>query len=205
MLRILTSLLALVAIAVIAAPAQGQTLSAQDRADLQRIELYLNSITTLQARFVQVSATEGRATGTFYISRPGRMRVEYDPPVPYLYVADGYWLTFWDGRLQQRTDVPLGSTLADFLVRPDVRLSGDVTVTGLRRAPNQIEVDIVQTEDPAAGTLTLAFANNPLQLERWRVVDAQGLTTQVTLVERAFGVTLSSRLFSAPMPPEDRR
>ncbi|MGP1394829.1 MAG: outer membrane lipoprotein carrier protein LolA [Inquilinaceae bacterium] len=188
-----------------AAPAWPQTaLSVEDRADLARVEAYLNGLDTVQARFVQVSQNAGISQGTFYLERPGRMRIEYDPPIPYLYVADGVWLTFWDGELEQRSDVPLGSTLADFITRADIRLGGSVTPTAVRRGGGILEVDVVQTEDPGAGLLTLVFTDDPLELMRWMVVDAQGLTTEVTLVEPRFGGTLDRDLFRAPRPPRRR-
>ena len=92
-------------------------------------------------------AIGGFAAGSFYLARPGKMRIEYDPPVPYLYVANGSWLTFWDEELGQRTDVPIGSTLADFITREDVSLDGEGTVTDVRRVPGLGEIEI----DPAYG------------------------------------------------------
>ena len=44
------------------------------------IERYVNSIRTLQARFVQRNPNGSVVQGTLYISRPGRMRFEYDAP-----------------------------------------------------------------------------------------------------------------------------
>ncbi len=181
-------------------PVLAQGFTAQDRADLQRIERYLNSITTMQARFTQIAPDATTATGTFYLSRPGRMRIDYDPPIPYLYVADGHWLTFWDGELGQRSDAPLGSTLADFFVRQNVRLSGDITVLGVRRGGGQVAVDVVQTDDPGAGQLTMVFSDQPLALQSWVVVDAQGQRTEVHLSDQRTGVALNNSLFRAPRP-----
>ena len=94
---------------LLAGPAVAQSAqSPQDLETIQRVEDYLEELTTVQARFVQHSQAGGFAQGTFYLSRPGLMRIEYDPPIPFLYVADGFWLTFWDEELEQRTDVPLG-------------------------------------------------------------------------------------------------
>lgn len=184
-------------------PAAAQSaadLSAADRAELARMESYLNGIGTLRARFTQISETEGFATGTFYLSRPGRMRIEYDPPVPYLYVADGTWLTFWDGELEQRSDVLLGSTVVDIFVRQDVRFSGSLTVTSMHHGGDEIFVDLVQSSDPHAGMMTLIFQDEPLALSRWVMVDGQGLTTEVSLHDIERGVSLSSGLFTAPRP-----
>lgn len=193
---------------LLAGPAAAQsTLAPPDSELIRRVEAYLESLTTVQARFVQHSQAGGFAQGTFYLSRPGRMRIEYDPPIPFLYVADGFWLTFWDEELKQRTDVPLGSTLADFLIREDVSLTGDITVRDVRRSEQlgEVELDLIQTDDPGAGMLTLVFADEPMAFKRWTVLDAQGLFTEVTLNEPVYGVALDSDLFRAPRPPRRSR
>ena len=193
---------------LLAGPANAQSaIAPQDAEIIRRVEAYLEELTTVQARFVQQSEMGGFAQGTFYLSRPGRMRIEYDPPVPFLYVADGFWLTFWDEELKQRTDVPLGSTLADFLIRDDVALSGDITVRGVRQIPayDEVEVDLVQTDDPGAGMLTLVFDADPMAFKRWTVLDAQGLFTEVTLNEPTYGMELDDDLFRAPRPPRRTR
>ncbi len=67
-----------------AAPARAAdavpALSEADRTDLARIEAYLNGLTTMQARFLQFSSDGCYAEGHIYVERPGRMRIEYDPP-----------------------------------------------------------------------------------------------------------------------------
>lgn len=193
---------------LLAGPAFAQSAqSPQDAETIRRVEAYLEELTTVQARFVQHSQAGGFAQGTFYLSRPGRMRIEYDPPIPFLYVADGFWLTFWDEELKQRTDVPLGSTLADFLIREDVSLTGEVTVRDVRRSAEfgEIELDLLQTDDPGAGMLTLVFADEPMAFKRWTVLDAQGLFTEVTLNEPTYGIALDRSLFRAPRPPRRGR
>jgi len=170
-------------------------LSRSDQLELDRVERYLNELTTVKSRFTQFSSTGATASGTFYLSRPGRMRLEYDPPLPYLYVADGFWLSFFDTELGQRNDVPLGRTLADFITREELTFSGDVTVEGLRADDAQVAVDVVLTEDPGQGTLSLIFSKRPLTLTQWNVVDGQGTMTQVMLDDPEFDVDLSRSLF----------
>jgi uncharacterized protein YlzI (FlbEa/FlbD family) len=77
------------------AAAAPKTLSAADRADVTRVEDYLNKVRSLKAGFSQV-APDGALSGTFYLSRPGRMRFEYDPPTPLLTMADGTWIVVRD-------------------------------------------------------------------------------------------------------------
>ena len=63
-------------------------------AALQRVEDYLNSISTLNARFQQVDSNNKRASGRIYIQKPGKLRFEYDPPTPVLIVANGRHLAW---------------------------------------------------------------------------------------------------------------
>jgi len=176
---------------------QAVQLSQQDRAVVSQVEDYLDGITTLQARFNQVNPDGSVSRGDFYLDRPGRMRLEYDRE-PYVYMADGVWLTFYDAELDSRSDVLLGDSIADFIVREDVSFDGDVTLTGLRYNDSQVEVDLVQSNDPSAGIISLVLSRGPLQLESWTVVDAQNQVTRVVLSELEFDVDLPFSLFQPP-------
>ncbi|KAA0682744.1 outer membrane lipoprotein carrier protein LolA [Roseomonas genomospecies 6] len=178
----------------LAAP-RAAALSAQDQALVAQAEGYLNGIGTLQSKFVQVAPNGHQTAGTFYLSRPGRMRLEYDPPVKDFVVADGAFIFYWDGEMRQQSSAPIGSTLADFILRRNIRLAGDVTVTGVHQAPGVVEISLTETKDPGKGTLTLVFEDRPFQLRKWRVLDAQGLTTEVALLNPREGVQFDSKLF----------
>lgn len=176
-------------------------LSAQDKADVQRAEAYLNQITTLKARFLQVTGNGGQAEGTAYFSRPGRMRLQYDPPSPMLVVADGTFLIVHDKELGEPSYIPLNSTPAGILVRENVQLDGkDVTVTRVSRTPGVLNVSMVESEDAGQGELTLVFSERPFALRQWRVVDAQGATTSVSLYETQSGLALDPKLFEFKNP-----
>ncbi|WP_343055055.1 outer membrane lipoprotein carrier protein LolA [Azospirillum oleiclasticum] len=187
-----------------ATPAAPPALSAQDRSDIARVEEHLNAVKTLQSKFVQVAPDGRQATGTFYLSRPGRMRLEYDAPVRDFIVADGLFLFYWDADMRQQSSTPIGSTLADFILRKDIRLSGDVTVKEVDRADGVLEITLFETKDAGKGSLTLVFQDKPLQLRKWRVLDAQGLTTEVGLINPRAGVPLDRDLFYFREPGRDR-
>ena len=77
---ILAAVLALWGTATQAAEPKRMVLSAQDKGDVERAETYLNAITTLKARFLQVSPNGASVEGDVYLSRPGRLRMQYDQP-----------------------------------------------------------------------------------------------------------------------------
>jgi outer membrane lipoprotein-sorting protein len=178
-----------------AATAPVRKLDPADQADVTRVEAYLNAIQTLQSRFLQISGNGGTAEGSFYLSRPGRLRLDYDPPVPILLVTSGSFLVHYDKELKAVTYLPIDSTPAGLLVRERIELAGDVTVTGVNRGPGALRVSVVQTKDANAGKLTLTFSERPFALSNWEVVDAQGLQTRVTLVEPRVGVAIDPALF----------
>jgi outer membrane lipoprotein-sorting protein len=170
--------------------------SAQDGADIGRVETYLNGITTLKARFQQIAPNGDVTGGQAWIDRPGRMRFQYDPPAPFLLVAGHGLLVFNDSKLQQTSNIPLGRTPLGLLLADHVRLSGDVTVSGITRYPGQLQVTLYRTATPGDGSLTLIFADGPLALRSWRVVDAQRRETRIALFDVVTGGRFDQSLFS---------
>ncbi|MFX8972724.1 outer-membrane lipoprotein carrier protein LolA, partial [Acinetobacter baumannii] len=74
-------------------------------------------------------------------------------------------------------------------------MEGDVTVTGFKRSPAKLEVTLQETNDPAAGSLTLVFEDHPLLLRQWTVLDPQGHTTGVNLENEQMDVKFPKGTF----------
>ncbi len=173
----LTILFALILIA----PAQADD-PADYTAEITKAEDYLNNLSTGQARFVQTAHDGTQLVGTFYLKRPGKLRFEYDPPIQDFVVADGIFIYFYDSELKEQTNAPIGQTLADFFLRPNVKLSGDITVSDVQRGGNLLQIKLVQSDDVNSGSITLGFTEKPeMQLKKWRIVDGQGLLTEIEL------------------------
>jgi outer membrane lipoprotein-sorting protein len=178
------------------ARAQAVALTAQDHADLGRVEAYMNTIHTLKARFLQVAPDGATTQGTAWIERPGRLRFQYDPPTPLLLVA-GHGLVFFnDSQLGQTNNFPLNATPLGILLSDHLTFSGDVTVNGIARQPGQIQISVYRTASPGDGTLTLVFADGPLALRQWSTIDAQHQETRVTLFDVELGGTFNEDLFN---------
>ncbi|MDD3287546.1 MAG: outer membrane lipoprotein carrier protein LolA [Alphaproteobacteria bacterium] len=181
------------------APAPVNT-AEQDKNDIERIEKYLNEITSIKADFTQISDNGEYRHGAISILRPGKMRVTYDAPSKDFIVADGSFINIWDGEMQQQSSIPIDSNLGDIILRDNIKLSGDTTVTDIARAPAKIEITIVSSKDPGAGKLTLIFEDRPLKLRQWRVLDPQGRTTGVSLENAQEGVEFPSGTFHFVSP-----
>lgn len=182
--------------------------SAADRETVARIEAWLNDMRTMRSPFVQTSSNGGIAEGTLWLQRPGKLRIDYRPPNPMQIYTRGMWLVYIDRELEEVNQVPLRSTPAAYLVREDIALSGDVEVEQVTRRRGTVSVHLSQTGDADAGRLIMTFAEQPLALRGWTVVDAQGVETTVTLVGPRVNAALEPGVFDFPAPdwaPEPQR
>jgi outer membrane lipoprotein-sorting protein len=183
-----------------AAPPAPAAMSPQDSAELQKIAGYLDGIHTLTAHFQQATASGGAATGSVWLSRPGKMRFQYDPPNELLLLADMFYLYSWDPDLKQMTKVGLKSTPAWFLLRQPISFTDGVTVTRFEHSGNTVRVSVVESAEPDTGSLTMVFTENPLVLRQWTVVDRQGKVTNVSLSDLSYGMALDPKLFQYQDP-----
>ena len=172
--------------------------SPRDKTDIARVEAYLNGLRSLKARFTQVAPDGGISDGTVWLARPGRMRFQYNPPSPILLVASHGVVVFHDSSLDQTTEVQLSRTPLGILLADRVDLTGSVTVTAIERVPGQLQITLVRSASPSDGSLTLIFADSPLLLRQWTVVDAQRKETHVTLYDGQTGGSFDPALFEPP-------
>lgn len=178
-----------------ASAAAGKNPAKNWETDIQKVETYLNALKSARARFVQTTHDGTQLVGTFYLERPGKLRFEYDAPIEDFVVADGMFIYFYDAEMKEQSNAPIGQTLADFFLRRDLRMDGDVKVTDVTRKGDLLQIQLVQTSDPDSGSLTLGFDEDPMTLKKWRIVDAQGLITEVELFYLKTDITHPANLF----------
>ena len=184
------------------APAQAANLTERDRADVAAVEEYLNSFASLQAHFLQIADDGSQAEGTASLWRPGRMRLQYDPPAQLTLIADGTFLVVDDKRYDNPSYALLSQTPAGVLLRDKINLrDGDLSVMKVQHQPGVLSVTVASSDDPDQGQLILVFMDKPLQLRQWRVIDAQKHTTTVSLFDVKTGIPLDKKLFIAPKNP----
>ena len=183
---------------VVVAPAAAQQprpLSDRDRADIARAEAWLNRLTSLKARFLQIAQNGASAEGTGWIVRPGRMRFEYDPPEPLLLVASYGQFFYFDRQLKQATTLPIGATPLGILLRDDLRLSGDVTGQPGGRGAGLLRITLFRTGRPAEGSLTLVFDRGPDRAQAMGGGRCAGAGDAGRLFQTQFGGRFPSMLF----------
>jgi outer membrane lipoprotein-sorting protein len=174
---------------------------------LQAIERYFNSFRTLKAKFTQLNPDGSQSAGSFYLWRPGRMRLNYEeingrrknPRQMHIIVANGDTLYDHNAEYDETTEIPLDATPAGFILRENIRFSGDIEVTHLEEKKGLIFLSLVKRDDPDAGTLTLVFNADPLTLIEWEILDSQKVPTRVMLDAIETGVKLDPRMFEVKL------
>ena len=173
-------------------------LSGAERKLVREIEQYLNQIKTLQGDFIQISSSGDTAKGDILLSRPRRLRIDYAPPTPILIVANGEYLSYVDTELDQVQHLAIEDTPAAFLLREKFAFNDEkVTITDLQQGSGVIRLSVVQSQDPLAGELTLVFSSEPMLLRKWSIMDAQGIVTDLTLVNPRFDFPIDDKLFDS--------
>jgi outer membrane lipoprotein-sorting protein len=171
---------------------------------LARLSQYLNELQTAEGRFTQINADGSASEGTIYIHRPGRMRFEYDAD-DLLVIAGGGQVAIFDGRSNQRPEqYPLRRTPLNLILRRNVDLAGSGMVTALEQNGDFTHVTALDPDTPEAGTITLVFSDNPVQLRSWMITDQAGGQTQLELGAFEQGVQIGARLFNIPQEIEER-
>jgi outer membrane lipoprotein-sorting protein len=184
-----------------AVPGYRHEMSDQDKAALDRVSDYLNSIHTLKANFVQIGPEGQVDEGTFWLDKPGRMRFEYAAPNPTLVVSDGSQVAVENKQLQTVDRYPLWSTPLNLILSNDINLKKDPTIAGVQHQPGELIVQARAHSDKVSGDITLVFAEPTLELRQWTVVDAQGLATTVSIRGVQTGLPVDPTLFTIPAVP----
>jgi outer membrane lipoprotein-sorting protein len=196
--HVFAAMSALAALGTLPARAAGvrpAPLTPQQQAMLAEVQRYLDGIRTMQSRFQQFAQNGAVSSGTIYLQRPGRMRIVYDPPTPILIVSDGKAVYYWDSKLEQLSRIGVKDTPAWFLLRPQIQLNGDVTVTGFRQEPGVLRLAMTETDSPDQGSLTVVMSERPLELRQWTVIDPQQRQVTVMLESPQYNIALDPNLF----------
>lgn len=169
---------------------------AANEATLARVETYLNSLTTIESKFVQIAPDGSLSSGQFFLKRPGKMRWQYEPPVPVLIIANRGTLTYYDYELKQVSNISLDDTLAGFLAKDTIRFDPKVIkILDVNDTDSVIRIRLTQADKPEEGELTLELSDSPLQLRNMTIKDASGQETNVSLTNARFGLALENKLF----------
>lgn len=178
-----------------AAIAASSPLSLDDQALVERASAYLQGLNAAEGRFIQTDASGRTSRGAFYLSRPGRIRFQYEPPSGLLVVADGRLVNVWDARLKSFNSYPLGLTPLHVFLAKTVRLDRGARIAAVERTSDGFSITARDARRPQDGSITLEFSDQPVRLKAWTIADARGQRTRVVLEGLRSAAGLDPKLF----------
>ena len=167
-------------------------------------EEYLNNLKTIASEFIQEAPSGDISTGTFYLSRPGKLRWQYNPPVPILIVVNKGSVAYYDAELDEVTYLSDKETLTSFLTRPEIKFS-DVDVVSAESENKALRITFALKEKPDEGSMTLVFEEAPFLLRKIEIADAAKNITKINLNNPQMGVAIEDKLFTFKNPRYNKK
>ena len=145
---------------------------------IKLIKDYLGDIKTLQAEFSQTNQTEDIMTGIFFLKKPGKIRLSYDPPQNLQIVSKQQAVLIFDPKNGGSGPLtyPLHSTPLSFLIKDDLSLF-------INENGESLELDnliIFKVRNPQYN-LSIEFNKNPVSLLGWEFENQMGELIKIRL------------------------
>ena len=170
---------------------------AQTSGDIQKIEDYLNAISTLESSFVQMASNGATSEGKLYISKPSKIRMEYAPPTDVLIVGNGDEIIFHDKELDQITNIDYDDIPGTKILTDKIKIDNKtLQVTDFYKDAGSTTITLEYTKSKDMGPITLVFNNNPFELRQWKIIDPQSVEVTLSLYDMSTNQPLDENLFS---------
>jgi outer membrane lipoprotein-sorting protein len=192
---IAASALMLAAFAAPSFAAKAMQLNSEQADAVNRISEFMNSFTTLQGDFTQVSPQGNISKGKMFIAKPGKMRFDYAAPNPFLIVSDGKWVTLKNRAKEKGDQFPLSATPLRLVVSPKVDLLRETNVLGFEQTDGVSSVLLEDKKGSVSGQIILVYDEKQDRLQQWVIIDGKGRRTTVTLNKLQMGVDVDPTLF----------
>lgn len=166
----------------------------QQRA-LYNINNYFNSFRTMQGEFIQFGPNGEQSEGVFFLTKPGKVRFHYNPPIRLDVIADGSSVAIVDGKTRTQDLYPLSKTPLRYLLAERIDLTSENLVSTVREEADLISLVIVEDSAFVEGKLTMIFDRKTYELRQWIITDAQGYETSVAIYNVSTGKRNDPGLF----------
>ncbi len=145
----------------------------------RKFQSYVQDLKNVSGDFVQDSSNGDNQNGKFFISIPGKMKIEYKNGV--LILADGRDFIYYDAGNDQVTVLDLKSSPAGVLLSATKLDSIGAEIVKVEKNGDTIRLYVnVKNASMNAG-IVFNVAENPFRLLGWTVKDMQGVVTNFSM------------------------
>ncbi|WP_075291688.1 outer membrane lipoprotein carrier protein LolA [Pararhizobium arenae] len=170
---------------------------AQQSGVAQKIADHFASVKTMAGEFVQFGPRGEQTGGKFYISRPGKIRFNYEAPSPMRVIADGKVVVIGNQKLKTWDLYPLSKTPLKLLLSNTIDLSSKM-VRDVREEPDLITIVLGDRSIFGDATITMMFDPKTYDLRQWTITDAQKKDTSVMIFNVQTGLPMDEAVFKVP-------
>ena len=154
-----------------------------DNERIKKIEDYLNKLNNISSKFIQINSDGLKVKGKLFLSKPGKLRIEYEKKENPLIIADGKWLHYFDMELNEIQSVTIEKSPAWILLKKKVNLKKDFKIETLNKKNNKTFITLSNKDLENIKTIKLIFLNKPLTLKGWMIIDSNEIQTTVSLLK----------------------
>ncbi len=170
---------------------------AQAASAAQKIADHFASVKTMSGEFVQFGPRGEQTGGKFYISRPGKIRFNYEAPSPMRVIADGKSVVIGNQKLKTWDIYPLSKTPLKLLLSDKIDLTGKM-VRDVKEEADLITIVLGDKSIFGDSTITMMFDPKTYDLRQWTITDAQKKDTSVMIFNVKNGLALDDKVFTIP-------
>ena len=171
--------------------------AAQSTGVAQKIADHFASVKTMTGEFVQFGPRGEQTGGKFFISRPGRIRFNYEAPSPMRVIADGKSVVIGNQKLKTWDLYPLSKTPLNLLLSNSIDLSGK-TVRDVKEETDLITIVLGDRSIFGDSTITMMFDPKTYDLRQWTITDPQKKDTSVMIFNVKTGMPMDDAVFRIP-------
>lgn len=164
---------------------------------LYNIEKYLNNISSLTADFIQIDSNGESSIGILSVLRPGKLRWQYNHPVPILIVVNDSLLTYYDFELKQVSHASATNNMIGFLAKKNISFSKDFIINDIVNSAGNIRLYLSQFQQDRNEKINLIFNQNPIFIKKIEILDEYGNLTSISLNNIKYGININPKIFNA--------
>jgi outer membrane lipoprotein-sorting protein len=161
----------------------------------QQIADHFSNQRTLSGKFVQFGPRGEQTGGTFYLSRPGKIRFNYDKTSPIEVISDGKSVVVHNKKLDSWDLYPLNKTPLKLLLADKIELTGE-QIKSVQQETDTTTIVLGDKTAFGSSKISLMFDTQSLDLKQWTITDAQNLDTTVMIFNVKSDVELDKKLFA---------
>jgi len=162
---------------------------------INAISNHFKNVPTMTGEFIQFGPNGEQTGGTFYINRPGKMRLDYEKPSPLKLVSNGKTLAVSNSKLKTSNFYPLNKTPLSLLLSNQLKLN-DKAIRSVEASEDITTIVLGDEKIFGDSEITLLFDPENQDLRQWTIKDSQGKETSVMLFNVQKNVSISNTKFA---------